>query len=122
MRDQAQEVRELFEKMFGPTETVHRILTPLEEFPETLYLVTNPKGLSYQLKLKLADDWDGWGIVCFTTPEIADCFVSACDPDMHLAATEMSFDDARELAKSKMDVGCLFMMDDPDNIKVHWVR
>jgi hypothetical protein len=33
----------------------------------------------------------------------------------------MSFTEARELAQTKT-VSCLFLLDDPENIIVHWVK
>jgi len=33
-----------------------------------------------------------------------------------------TFDEAREIAKSKPNIQCLFLLDNPDNIKIHYIR
>jgi hypothetical protein len=47
-------------------------------------------------------------------------FIKALDR-RDLETTVMAFNDARALAQSK-DVPCLFLLDDPENIIVHWVK
>lgn len=114
MRDLAEEVRELFNKTFA-TEII------IDEFPEQVVLLQDAQLRVYQVKQEIDGEWDVWGLVCLSQAFIGDAFIAALDRATDLHPVEMSFDEARELALSK-DVPCLFLLDDPDKIIVHWVR
>jgi hypothetical protein len=95
------------------------------EFPERVYLLQDATYRVYQVKqeLKRPDgsvEYDSWGLVCFSKEIISDLFIAALDRK-DLTPTEMSFTEARKLAQSK-DVPCLFLLDNPENIIVHWVK
>ena len=120
MRDMAEEVRQLMKDVFEVTKF------DLEtEFPPQVFLLKDASCRVYEVKqeLKRPDgvvEFDEWGLVCFSSSEIGDLFIQALDRH-DLKPAEMSFADARELAQSK-DVPCLFLLDNPENIIVHWVK
>jgi hypothetical protein len=95
------------------------------EFPERVCLLQDAQRRVYKVKqeLKRPDgvvEFDEWGLVCFSSSEIGNMFIKALDR-RDLETTVMAFNDARALAQSK-DVPCLFLLDDPENIIVHWVK
>ena len=120
MRDTAEEIRKLMKDVFGITKF------DLEaSFPDVVYLLQDAQCRVYQVKqeLKRPDgsvEYDSWGLVCFSKEIISDLFIKALDRK-DLTPTEMSFTEARKLAQSK-DVPCLFLLDNPENITVHWVK
>jgi hypothetical protein len=126
--DKAQEIRNLLDKMFKAEQTPEgtaRLSIVCDTFPDLLYVLSDAQDRYYQLRLKLTRDdgvveYDTWGIVCFSKQELADLFLEATErddlkPDMRL------FDDVRQLAQRK-DVSCLFLLDDPNSVGVHWVK
>jgi hypothetical protein len=120
MRDTAEEIRKLMKDVFGITKF------DLEaSFPDVVYLLQDAQCRVYQVKqeLKKPDgvlEFDTWGVVCFSEEFIGNMFIKALERH-DLEPTEMTFTEARELAQSK-DVPCLFLLDDPENITVHWVK
>ena len=120
MRDRADEVRQLMKDVFGVTKF------DLETtFPGAVALLQDSECRVYQVKQELkrpdgAVEYDVWGLVCFSSSEIGNMFIKALDR-RDLETTVMAFNDARALAQSK-DVPCLFLLDDPENIIVHWVK
>ena len=122
--DKSEEVRRLLSKMLGADD-----MPPCsfpDVFPDLLYVLSDAEGRQYQLKLQVKNpdgtvEYDTWGLVCFTQQRLADWFLEAIE-NLELKADMMLFNDARKLAQEKMDVGCLFLLDDPDNIGVHWVK
>ena len=120
MRDRADEVRQLMKEVFGVTQF------DLEtEFPEQVWLLQDAQNRVYKVKqeIKRPDgsvEWDVWGIVCFSKEFISNLFIQALDRT-DLAPAELSFAEARELAQTKT-VSCLFLLDNPENIIVHWVK
>lgn len=116
MRDRAEEVRELFKQTFG---AIGAALV-FDEFPERVVLLQDEQLRVYQIRQEIGGEWDTWGLVCLSQEFIGGAFIEALGRK-DLTAVEMSFAEARDLAKSK-DVPCLFLLDDPDKIVVHWVR
>lgn len=111
MRDRAEEVRELLKQTFG---AIGADLIA-DEFPARIVLLQDTQLRVYQVQQETT-----WGLVCLSQEFIGAAFIAALDRnDLH--PVEMSFDEARDLAKSK-DVPCLFLLDDPDKIIVHWVK
>jgi hypothetical protein len=120
MRDLAGEIRHLMENTFGVTKFDFE-----HTFPDQVCLLQNAQCRVYQIKqeLKIPDgitEFDTWGLVCFSEKSISELFIKALDR-RDLETTVMAFNDARALAQSK-DVPCLFLLDDPENIIVHWVK
>ena len=120
MRDRAEEVRQLMKEVYGVTKF------DLErEFPERVCLLQDAQRRVYKVKqeLKRPDgvvEFDEWGLVCFSEEFIGNLFIQALDRKDLKPAT-MTFTEARELAQTKT-VSCLFLLDDPENIIVHWVK
>lgn len=122
--DKSEEVRQLLNKMLG-TDDMPPCSFP-DVFPDLLYVLSDAEGRQYQLKLQIKNpdgtvDYNTWGLVCFTQQQLADWFLEAIE-NLELTADMMLFNDVRKLAQEKMDVGCLFLLDNPDNIGVHWVK
>ena len=116
MRDLTDEVRELFNRMFG--NVAPELI--FDAFPDRVVLLQDTQLRVYQVNLPNMIDADVWGLVCLSQEFIGDAFIAALDrKDLH--PVEMSFDEARDLAKSK-NVPCLLLLDDPDQIIVHWVK
>jgi hypothetical protein len=114
MMDKADEVRELLNKMFG---TQHEMTT----FPDELYVLSNGNYEYFQVRLPQDDYGLTWGLACFSYSEYADAFIEACENES-LRPESISFDDTRKLAQDKLDVDCLYLLDDPNKVGVHWVK
>ena len=120
MRDRAEEVRQLMKEMYGATK-----FDLAREFPEQICLLEDDQCRIYQVKqeLKRPDgvvEYDVWGLACFSEEFIGNLFIQALDRKDLKPAT-MTFSAARELAQTKT-VSCLFLLDNPKNIIVHWVK
>ena len=119
-KDRADEVRQLLKEVFGVTKF------DLEtEFPPQVFLLQDAQLRVYQVKqeLKRPDgvvEYDVWGLVCFSQEFVSEAFITAL-ARRDLQSTEMSFNDARHLAQTR-DVPCLFLLDNPEHIIVHWVK
>jgi len=116
--DKSEEVRQLLNKMLGTEEI--RPCNISDAFPDLLYVLSDSEGRQYQLKLQF-DGYEVWGLVCFSQHQLANWFLEALE-NLELKADMMLFNDVRKLAQDKMDVGCLFLLDNPDNIGIHWVK
>ncbi len=64
-------------------------------------------------------EYDVWGLICFSEPDIADFFIEATG-SVDLRPEEVTFEKARKIAQTK--VSCLFLMDNPNSVSVHWVK
>ena len=121
MTDLSTEVRQLYNKML-----LDGVEFTCDTFPEVIYTLETDERRIFQIKQELRRpdgvvEYDVWGLVCFSTESVAQCFLRALKHhDLHPRAR--LFDDARELARKLTDVDCLFLLDDPQNIIVHWVK
>jgi len=87
------------------------------DFPEKLWLLE----LGNLHMCYIHDDVNG--LSCFENKEIAEDYREYKKNDFPgLKLIQKTFDEARDIAKSKPKVQCLFLQDDIDNIKIHYVR
>ena len=89
-----------------------------DTFPETLYLLHHPSSSKYGCYCH-----DGvHGLACFSTELGAFRFAEWIDLS-GMAVQEMSFDEAREVAKQRpLPVVSLMLLDRMDDPKIHYIR
>lgn len=84
------------------------------EFPERVWLI-------HQGELYMSYMFRGTpGLACFSSEASARSFLLLAEAKADV--TEVSFDDARDVALTKMVLRVLYLMDDPENPVVHHIR
>ena len=87
------------------------------DFPEKIWLLElGSKHMCY-----LHDGVNG--LSCFENKESAEFYQKEKKNDFPgLKISQYTFDEARDIAKSKPQIQCLFLQDDINNIRIHYVR
>ncbi len=87
------------------------------EFPDTLYVLKNTGSELYGCYCHKGIH----GLACFSTKESAIRFSEWID--MQLEPVQVSFDEARDIAKSRPDpICCIMLCDDWNNPRIHYVK
>ncbi|MCX7799370.1 MAG: hypothetical protein N2109_03400 [Fimbriimonadales bacterium] len=97
---------------------VEEVTRLLDEFPDTVWLLEHPATGKHGCYC-----YQGvHGVACFSTEAGAFRFAEWIDLS-GMQAREMSFDEAREVAKSKpLPIVALMLLDSLSNPKIHYVR
>ncbi len=91
-----------------------------DEFPEKVYILHYPQRNTCICLTPMAENQ---GIACFSTANNAADFCKYVEDQENLPfIREHTFDDARELAKSKRNVVGLILADDLKNWVIHYVK
>jgi hypothetical protein len=117
MRDLTDDIRDLL----SGKKRVKSIIDDLDTFPERIWVLQSMN--NEHLTMTIPENRDFFGMPCFSTSQIAELFSLAvlAEKDLTCSPVEISFDDAREVAKDMPNCRALLFYDDPENFVLHWV-
>ncbi|MBS1718393.1 MAG: hypothetical protein JSS72_11755 [Armatimonadetes bacterium] len=100
-------------------QTLEQTLFDLDAgFPESLYVLCHSSTCRYGCFCHNGIH----GLACFSTENAAFRFAEWIDLS-GLSAQQVSFDEAREVAKNRpLPVTCLMLLDDLDSPQIHYIR
>ena len=105
------------------------LITSLEEdmmgsfgsFPDEIYLISVGEDKYAANNATTPDGMEVNGLACFLSPDDATTYMAK---ETHLEGQikKSSFNDAREIAKSKPKLDCLFLFQGVQIIEIHFIR
>lgn len=123
--ERKRQILELIASIFGPlVRSWHPEMSPIGlTWPDEVWVVSYPERNSY---LELDIQRGLTGLPCFSSYRIVGAFLEALRVKPKIAkgcnAIQVTFDEAREIAKASDNVAAVALMDNPEEPLLHFVR